>query len=608
MSEIINDPQQVLENIFGYKQFRNLQKKTIDAVLRGENVLLLMPTGGGKSLCYQIPSLCLKGVCIVVSPLIALMQDQVSGLSTYGIKAATLNSSEYSRNSAIYSALRKGELDLLYVSPEKLLSEDFVSFLKTIDICLFAIDEAHCISQWGHDFRPPYRQLSDLVSLFPTVPRLALTATADKNTRTDILRLLSIDADNMFVSSFDRPNLFYDVKIKDNERKQLLTFLNDHKNEAGIVYCATKNKVDETCAFLEQNGFCAKRYHAGISYAERQKAQSFFIHAENVIMVATIAFGMGINKTNVRFVVHLDLPQNIETYYQETGRAGRDGLPSSTLLLYGARDIVLRRSFIETSSETDEEYKRLAHKKLNALLGYVETAQCRRKVLLDYFGEKYKDPCDNCDNCVSPSETYDARQDMLKFLSCVYRVREKSNISFGAGHIIDVLCGKETEKVRKFGHSTLSTFGIGKETPDYLWKTIYRQALISEFVLLEDQHSTLELTSKGKAFFKNPYEILLRKNIVKTIKQKKEKTVTENLSDPDLFRALKDLRLTIAREEDVPAFYIFSDKTLIDMANKKPYSLDEFSRVFGVGKTKLEKYGADFVLFIQEYLGQNGDS
>ena len=607
MSEIINDPQQILENVFGYKQFRDLQKKTIDAVLRGENVLLLMPTGGGKSLCYQIPSLCLKGVCIVVSPLIALMQDQVSGLSTYGIRAATLNSSGYSRNATIYSALRKGEIDLLYVSPEKLLSEDFVSFLKTIDICLFAIDEAHCISQWGHDFRPPYRQLCDLVSLFPSVPRLALTATADKNTRTDILRLLSIDTDNMFVSSFDRPNLFYDVKIKDNERKQLLTFLNDHKDESGIVYCATKNKVDETCTFLEQNGFCVRRYHAGIDYSERQEAQSFFIHAENVIMVATIAFGMGINKTNVRFVVHLDLPQNIETYYQETGRAGRDGLPSSTLLLYGARDIVLRRSFIELS-DTGEEYKRLAHKKLNALLGYVETAQCRRKVLLDYFGEKYEVPCDNCDNCVSPPETYDAQQDMLKFLSCVYRVRERSGFSFGAGHIIDVLCGKETEKIKKFGHDTLSTFGIGKETPEYLWKTIYRQALISEFVLSDDQHSTLELTPEGRSFCKNPYEILLRKTAVKMIKKKKEKTATENLSDQNLFSALKELRLTIAREENVPAFYIFSDKSLIDMANKKPYSLDEFSRIFGVGQTKLEKYGADFVLFIQEYMEQNEET
>ena len=594
---------QILRDVFGYQEFRGLQRTVINRVLERKNTLVLMPTGGGKSLCYQIPALCMNGVAVVVSPLIALMQDQVAGLKQSGIRAETLNSSS-SDVSKVYAALERGTIDLLYVSPERLLREDFLAFLKKVGVSLFAIDEAHCISRWGHDFRPVYTRLSVLGTLFAGVPRLALTATADETTRRDILKQLDMENAETFVSSFNRPNIRYAAVLRENEKAQILSFLkNGHAGESGIIYCATRNAVEDNARFLKENGFEVFSYHAGLTSEVREKNQDAFIKSDAAVMVATIAFGMGINKPDVRYVVHTSLPKDIESYYQETGRAGRDGLPAEALLIYGAKDLILQRGFIEASDASPEQ-KGIERKKLDAVVGYAETAGCRRRVLLEYFGETAEEKCDNCDNCNFPPDVYDARNDMLKLLSCIYRIKAKSGkASFGTEHTIDVLTGKKTEKALKFGHETLSTFGIGANVPRRVWKALVRQALIAGFVKIETDYSGLELTEAAFAFFKKPYAVNVRKDATSRLKKTPSpvRASPETQNDRKLTAALKKLRLSLARAENLPAYYIFSDKSLTDMADKKPVTKAEFAEVYGVGRNKLEKYADAFVEVVKAY-------
>ncbi len=596
--------QQILRDTFGYTSFRGAQQAIVEHVAAGGDALVLMPTGGGKSLCYQIPSLLRDGIGIVVSPLIALMQDQVDALKQLGVPAAFLNSSlEADAAREVYRQVLRGELKLLYVAPERLMTEGFLDLLEHLQrdngIGLFAIDEAHCVSQWGHDFRPEYRQLTILHERFPEVPRIALTATADAPTRREIVERLALEDAQQFVSSFDRPNIRYRVALKDNARQQLQAFLEtEHPDDAGIVYCLSRRKVEETAAWLKEQGWDALPYHAGLDAATRNSNQKRFLREEGVIMVATVAFGMGIDKPNVRFVAHLDLPKSMEGYYQETGRAGRDGLPANAWMAYGLGDVVSMRQML-LSGEAPEERKRVELQKLDALLGFCESTACRHQAILRYFGEEHPGDCDQCDNCLSPVDTWDASKAAQMALSCVYRTGQR----FGVAHLIDVLLGKLTPKIEQFNHQQLSTFGIGKELAQQQWSSVYRQLVAAGFINVDiEGYGGLHLTEAARPVLKGQQEVWLRRD-AEPVRRKASKAergsrlreAFAGANDDPLWQALKARRMELAREQGVPPYVIFHDSTLLEILSRKPQTLDEMTQITGVGQAKLAKYGDAFL-------------
>ncbi|MSQ20163.1 MAG: DNA helicase RecQ [Betaproteobacteria bacterium] len=591
----------ILREVFGYREFRGEQKAVVDHVIAGGDCLVLMPTGGGKSLCYQIPSLVRAGTGIVVSPLIALMQDQVDALLEAGVRAAFLNSSMTSDEAnRVERSLRAGELDLLYLAPERLLTEQCLQLLARSNIALFAIDEAHCVSQWGHDFRPEYIQLAVIRERFPGVPRMALTATADSLTRNEIVDRLALDEPRIFTASFDRPNIRYRIVEKDNPRKQLLAFLRDeHEGDVGIVYCLSRAKVDETADMLVEAGLRALPYHAGMPSEQRRLNQTAFLREDGVIMVATIAFGMGIDKPDVRFVAHLDLPKSVESYYQETGRAGRDGLPADAWMTYGLADVVQQRRMIDTS-EANDQYKRVAIGKLDALLGLCETSGCRRERLLDYFGETSK-PCGNCDNCLVPPRTWDGTEAAQKALSCIYRTGQR----FGALHVIDVLLGNETPRVREWGHQHLSTFGIGKALSQQAWRGVLRQLLAMGYLSADlEGYGGLRLTESSRPILKGTQTVMLREHLAskpagRKSKSRRDATVEIDDSDLGLWEALRSWRAKTAREHNVPAYVIMHDATLKEIVRVAPGTLDELSEITGMGVRKVSNYGADLLRIVE---------
>lgn len=590
----------LLKKHYGYESFRGQQAEIIDHVNAGGDAFLLMPTGSGKSLCYQIPSLCRAGVGIIVSPLIALMQDQVEALKQAGIRAGAINSAMAAEAVAqVKQAIRAGAIDLVYVAPERLLMPDFMDLLEQSKVALFAIDEAHCVSQWGHDFRPHYTQLSELAARFPAVPRIALTATADGPTRKDIIEKLQLGKGRVFVAGFDRPNIHYRIAVKESAKQQILGFIREHADESGIVYCLSRQNVDEMAQWLSAQGYRALPYHAGLDAATRANNQEVFLKEDAVIMVATIAFGMGINKPDVRFVAHMSIPKNIEAYYQETGRAGRDGLPAQALMLYGMKDIAMQRSFIDGSG-APENQKRIEHQKLGALLGLCESARCRRQVLLDYFGD-HSQACGNCDTCQHPRETFDATIATQKALSAAVRTGQR----FGVAYLIDILMGKDGERVAQFGHDSLPVFGIGKDFGKPEWQSIFRQ-LASQNLLAADPegHGGIRLTEAGMRFLKEKETIQLSKPAVRA-KTSREKTaipaqalVFDNDADQHLFAALKAARLSLAKAQNIPPYVIFHDKTLRDMALNKPASYEEMLAINGVGEQKFQRYGDVFLSII----------
>ena len=594
--------QHLLERVFGYSQFRGQQRAVIEHVLAGNDALVLMPTGGGKSMCYQLPALIRDGLTVVVSPLIALMQDQVAALGQSGVSAACLNSSlTFEQMNETEQAVRRGELDLLYVAPERLLQERTLTLLDGITLSLIAIDEAHCVSQWGHDFRPEYLKLGALSEHFPDVPRLALTATADEPTRREILERLRIDEANVFVSGFDRPNIRYCVAPKNNARQQLLAFIRErHANNAGIVYCMSRRKVEATASWLRGHGIDALSYHAGMSQAERRANQQRFLTQDAVVMVATIAFGMGIDKSNVRFVAHLDLPKSIEAYYQETGRAGRDGLEADAWMVYGLQDVVLLRQMVELGDASDER-KRIEVQKLNALLGYCELTTCRRRALLTYFAESASQHCQNCDNCLIPPEVWDATEPARMALSCVYRTGQ----CFGAGHVIDVLMGKVTERITRLGHDRLSTYGIGRQTNVAMWRSVFR-LLVAEGFLGTDEHGygTLRLTDRARPVLRGERSISVRRDVIGSgNKRMRAPPTTATLSEAGsaLFDALRAHRRALAENQGVPPYVIFHDAALRAMANERPRTREQFALISGVGEKKLVRYADSFIAVIAEH-------
>ncbi len=599
---------QLLHDIFGYTTFRGAQEAIVAHVAAGGDALVLMPTGGGKSLCYQLPALLRDGVGIVVSPLIALMQDQVDALKQLGVKAAFLNSSldaEAARE--VSGQLLRGELELLYVAPERLLMPGFLALLEQVNehagIALFAIDEAHCVSQWGHDFRPEYRQLTVLHERFPHVPRIALTATADAPTRAEIVERLALQDAKQFVSSFDRPNIKYRITPKDNARKQLEAFLeNEHPNDAGIVYCLSRRKVEETAEWLKTRGWNALPYHAGLDATTRSTNQSRFLREEGIVMVATVAFGMGIDKPNVRFVAHLDLPKSMEGYYQETGRAGRDGLPANAWMVYGLGDAVSMRQMLD-SGDAPEERKRVERQKLDALLGFCESTACRHQTILRYFGEEHPGHCGQCDNCLEPVDTWDATQPAQMALSCVYRTGQR----FGVVHLIEVLLGKATPKVQQFGHHTLSTYGIGKDLSQQQWSSIFRQLVAGGFLEADSEaYGGLKLTEQARPVLKSQQAVWLRRDaepasrkISKAERASRAREGYVGVADDPLWQALKAKRLELAKEQGVPPYVIFHDSTLLEILNNKPQTLDELARISGVGQAKLARYGDAFLQVLE---------
>lgn len=592
-----------LQNTFGYPNFRLQQGEIVQTLIDGDDAVVLMPTGGGKSLCYQIPSLVRNGTGIIISPLIALMHDQVMALRQLGINAAYLNSTLDARTSRqIEEDFIKGKLDMLYVAPERLTTNGFLNLLKRATISLFAIDEAHCVSQWGHDFRPDYIQLSLLHEHFPDIPRIALTATADEKTRTEIKHRLALETAREFISSFDRPNICYRIsEAQGNARTALLRFIqNEHENDSGIVYCLSRKKVDATASWLTEKGFTALPYHAGLSAEIRQTNQQRFLNEDAVIIVATIAFGMGIDKPDVRFVAHLNLPKSMEAYYQETGRAGRDGLPANAWMVYGLQDVITLKQMMATST-AEEKYKRVEHHKLETMLGFTDITSCRRQSLLDYFDETLDQACGNCDNCLTPAETWDASIAAQKALSCVHRTGQR----FGVNYLIEVLTGKDDDRIQQFGHNTLSVFGIGKEYDAKHWRNIFRQ-LISRNLLAVDVegHGSLRLTEHCRSVLRGEQTLLLRKQIkqAKTTRKGRKTYDVEKVSDNLLWEALRACRKQLADENDVPPFVIFHDATLVEMMERQPGNHEQLLRISGVGESKLEKYGDAFLKVISDHI------
>ena len=595
---------QVLQSVYGFDRFRPQQAAIIEDVASGHDCFVLMPTGGGKSLCYQIPALLRAGTAIVVSPLIALMQDQVTALQAYGVNAAYYNSSlEVAAADDVMRQLHSGQLDLLYVSPERLLNVHFLHTLQSLPIALFAIDEAHCISQWGHDFRPEYSQMGALRERFPEVPFIALTATADHATRHDILQRLQLHQPKVHISSFDRPNIRYSVLEKRQPMKQLLDFLHQReqlkRRESGIVYALSRKRVEEVALKLADEGYSAKAYHAGLPAEIRQTVHQQFLRDEVDIVVATVAFGMGIDKSNVRFVVHYDLPKNIEGYYQETGRAGRDGLDSEALLLFGMQDVATAKHFVEQVS--NEEQRRIENFKLSSMVAFAESLSCRRNVLLNYFGESSQTPCGNCDVCLNPPRLFDAKVAAQKVLSCVYRL----NQGFGVRHVIDVLRGADNERLRSLEHTKLSTYGIGKEYSVDEWSSIIRQLIHLGYLFQDVQHySVLRLTESAGPLLKGkvPLELALPKKSTVTSSRPGAKSHRDRLSpgDRELFESLRALRKEVAESEEVPAYVVFGDAALVEMAIHKPQNDGELLRINGVGERKLARYGFEFLQLLRQ--------
>ncbi len=590
--------QHILSTVFGYHEFRGQQRTIIEHVIGGGDALVLMPTGGGKSLCFQIPSIVRQGTGIVISPLIALMQDQVTALQQQGVSVAFLNSTQnFESVREIEQQLLRDELDLLYIAPERLCQVRTLSLLQQIEIALFAVDEAHCVSQWGHDFRPEYIKLSLLQEQFPEVPRIALTATADAITRNEIIQRLGLLQSRTFISSFDRPNIRYRVREKNNPRKQLLAFINnEHARDAGIVYCLSRKKVEATAAFLTAQGINALAYHAGMTAQLRQQHQQIFLQQDSVVMVATIAFGMGIDKPDVRFVAHLDLPKSIESYYQETGRAGRDGLPADAWMVYGLQDVILLRQ-IMAASQANEQVKRIEHSKLESMLGFCEITSCRRSGLLNYFGEQHDENCGNCDNCLEPVETWEGTLAAQQALSCVYRTGQR----FGVNYLIDVLRGKLTPRIAQTGHDKVSTWGLGKELDANQWRSVYRQLMARGLLSVDlDGYGSLRLTAKSRPVLQGKESISFRRELAKeraSVKpdRKGRQQFNQDAAARDLWNALRSKRKQLAEEQGVPAYVIFHDATLMEMVERHPRNLNELGNISGVGASKLEKYGADFL-------------
>ncbi|MDU9389080.1 DNA helicase RecQ [Pseudomonas japonica] len=595
---MLEQAQRVLRDIFGYDSFRGRQGAIIECVAKGGDALVLMPTGGGKSLCFQVPALLRDGLAVVVSPLIALMEDQVATLDELGVAAASLNStmsSEQQRELA--GRIRRGELKMLYLAPERLVQPRMLDFLRELDIALFAIDEAHCVSQWGHDFRPEYLQLGQLAELFPQVPRIALTATADMRTREEIVNRLHLDNAERFLSSFDRPNIFYRIVPKEQPRKQLLAFLGERRGNAGIVYCLSRKKVDEVAAFLCEQGFPALPYHAGLPAETRAANQRRFLNEEGLIMVATIAFGMGIDKPNVRFVAHLDLPKSLEAYYQETGRAGRDGLPADAWMAYGLQDMVMLKQMLQ-NSEGDERHKRIEQHKLDAMLALCEETRCRRQALLRYFDEELPQPCGHCDNCVDGVQTWDATEAARQALSAIYRTGQR----YGVGHLVDVLLGKDNEKVRNFGHEKLSVYGVGKSRSESEWRSLFRQLVARGLVDVDlEGYGGLRLSDTCRPLLRGEVTLELRRDLKPQTSSKGSSSGGSPASqlvrgdEREQWEALRTLRRKLAEEHGVPPYVIFPDSTLLEMLRSQPTSLAEMARVSGVGARKLERYGEAFL-------------
>ncbi|MFN8389625.1 MAG: DNA helicase RecQ [Bdellovibrionota bacterium] len=588
--------EELLKSVFGFDSFRGPQQAIIERLILGGDSLVLMPTGSGKSLCYQLPSLVRSGVGIVVSPLIALMQDQVQSLKELGVRAECLNSALSSQEArSVIGRLLAGSLDLLYVAPERANRPEFLELLRGVNVALFAIDEAHCVSMWGHDFRPDYTELGKLATLFPGVPRIALTATADVPTREDIRERLSLLDAAEFITSFDRPNIQYNVSLKSDPRAQLKRFLaQNHPGEAGIVYCLSRRKVEETAEWMSSQGYNAIPYHAGLSDEVRAANQRRFIYEEGVIMVATIAFGMGIDKPNVRFVVHLDMPKNIEAYYQETGRAGRDGLPATALMLYGLQDIVLLRQMIDGGNAPDER-KRVEQQKLSALLGYAETVHCRRNVLLEYFGENKSVACGNCDTCLQPVEAWDGTIVAQQALSCVYRTGQR----FGVSYLTDVLRGALSDRIVDFQHDRLTVFGIGKDLSKTQWAGVFRQLIAGGYLQVDiGGFGGLHLAAKSAGVLRNEERVFFRHDPAAVKESKKARGSRASSADPSLapreqslFEKLRACRLDLAKKNSVPPYVIFHDTTLKEIAKRNPQSVAELQRISGIGEAKLARYG-----------------
>ena len=601
------NPLEILKRVYGYPAFRGSQAEVVSTVVSGRDAVVLFPTGAGKSLCYQIPAICRDGVGVVISPLIALMRDQVEALKQLGVPAAALNSSlsgdEYA---AVRRALSRGELDLLYVTPERAATPGFAEMMRGVKIALFAIDEAHCVSQWGHDFRPEYRELGKLAELYPGVPRMALTATADPHTREDIIERLALQSAHVFTSSFDRPNIAYEIVERDQPRQQLLRFLSRHEGESGIVYCLSRAKVEDTAEWLNTQGINALAYHAGMDRAVRDANQDAFLKEEGLCLVATVAFGMGIDKPNVRYVAHLDLPGSVEAYYQETGRAGRDGLPSEVWMAYGMADVIQRGRMIDEGGAADE-IKRVERGKLNALLAICETPGCRRQAILAHFGEAHPGHCGNCDTCLKPVETWDGTEAAIKALAAIYRTGER----FGAGHLVDVLMGVENERTLRFGHTEMPVFGAGKDIPAKTWQSVYRQLLAAGLVRIDHAaFGSLKLEPDARAVFRHERQVFFRKDRPgkgKAAKGSSPAAAKARAALPEadmgLFEELRATRMAIAKSLSVPPYVVFPDTTLTAMAAERPATDEALLAISGVGQAKLERYGEAFLAVIRGYEG-----